>query len=295
MKTISYSQYSLWSNCNWAWKLKYVDGHRINDTTMHTIFGTSMHETIQEWLDILYNKSEKMASTMYLNDGFKEKLLALFKENITITESGEKMFLCDSPTLMQFYTQGCLILEYIQKNYKKIFPTADTKLHSIEYRLEIEVKPGVQYVGFIDIVTHNTVTNEYVLYDLKTSTKGWNEYQKKDPVKTGQLLLYKRFFSKQLGIPEKNINVEFIILKREVYENAQYFIPRVSRFEPANGIASVNKSYQMFNKFVDSCFDDNGDYIEEQKASPGNACRFCVYNTRKDLCPDGVSLLTSND
>lgn len=288
MKTISYSQFSLWSNCNLAWKLKYVDGHRFDDSTIHTIFGTACHEVIQEWLDVLYNKSETMAKTMYLHDGFKDKLISLFKENITISESGEKVFLTDKNTLMDFYNHGCLILDYIQANYKNIFSTENVKLHSIEYPLEIEVKPNVKYVGFIDIVTYNTFTEEYILYDLKTSTKGWNEYQKKDKVKTGQLLLYKRFFSKQLEILEKNISVVYVILKRTVYETSQFKVPRVSKFEPANGTPSVNVAYQMFKKFVDSCFDDNGNYIHEQAPSPGNSCRFCVYNNKKDLCSVGT-------
>lgn len=288
-KKVSYSQYSFWSNCNFAWKLKYVDGHKFDDTNIHHIFGTSIHETIQDWLDILYNKSETVAATIFLHDTFKEKLLALFKENVTLSESGEKIFLCDKSTLMEFYTHGCLILDYVQANYKKIFPTDDVKLFAVEFPLEIQVKDGVKFIGFIDIVTFNTITEEYVLYDLKTSTKGWSEYQKKDPIKISQLLLYKRFFAIQQDVPERNINVEFIILKRTIYENSEYKIPRVSKFEPANGTPSVNKAYQSFMKFVESSFDDNGNYIHEQTPSPGNPCRFCVYNNKKELCSVGIS------
>ena len=50
MNKISYSQYSLWANCPMAWKLKYVDGHRFDDSSINTVFGTAMHEVIQEWL-----------------------------------------------------------------------------------------------------------------------------------------------------------------------------------------------------------------------------------------------------
>ena len=120
-KKISYSQYTMWANCALSWKLKYIDGHRLDDSSIHTIFGTSMHETIQEWLDVLYNKSEVMAKTMYLHDGFKEKLIKLFKENVTTDEGGEKIFLADKKTLMEFYEHGCLILSYLQNNYKKIW------------------------------------------------------------------------------------------------------------------------------------------------------------------------------
>ena len=287
---ISYSQYSMWANCPKSWQLKYVDGHRLDDSSIHTVFGTSMHECIQEWLDVLYNQSETMAKTMYLHDGFKEKFLNLFKENTTIAENGEKVFLADKKTLMEFYEHGCLILTYLQENYKKIFPTINTKLHSIEYALNMEVRPGVQYIGYIDVVTYNEATKKYVLYDLKTSRSGWTQSQKSDPLKVGQLLLYKRFFSQQLGIDEKNISVEFIILKRTIMENSQYHIPRISKFEPSNGAPSVNKSWNSFQQFINTCFNENGQYITEQLATPSkDTCRWCKFRDKKELCASGVS------
>lgn len=285
MKKISYSQYSMWANCPHAWKLKYVDGHKLDDSSIHTVFGTAMHETIQEWLDVLYNKSEIMAKTTYLHDGFKDKLLNLFKENTVVMENGEKTFLSDKKTLMEFYEHGCGILTYIQNNYKKLFPTENTKLFGIEYELNMEVRPNVHYVGFIDIVTYNEQTDTYVLYDLKTSRSGWNEYQKKDPIKIGQLLLYKRFFAKQMGIDEKKITVEFVILKRTIFENAQFTIPRVSKFEPSNGTPSVNKSWDRFQAFVDTAFDSEGQYNPNQIATPSkDACKYCKFNGKPELC-----------
>ena len=74
-KKVSYSQFSKWKNCPYAWELKYVHGHRLDDGNIHSVFGTAMHETIQEWLDILYNKNENMAKTIYLHDMFKDKLI----------------------------------------------------------------------------------------------------------------------------------------------------------------------------------------------------------------------------
>ena len=284
-KRISYSQYTMWANCPHAWKLKYVDGHKLDDSSIHTIFGTAIHETIQEWLDVLYNKSILMAKTMYLHDGFKDKFLNLFRENTVVMENGEKTFLADKKTLMEFYEQGCTILTYVQNNYTKLFPTQHTKLFGIEYELNMEVRPNVNYIGYIDIVTYNEIDDTYVLYDLKTSRSGWNEFQKKDPMKTGQLLLYKRFFAKQLGLDEKKITVEFVILKRTIFENAQFTIPRVSKFEPSNGTPSVNKSWDRFQTFVNTAFDEAGQYNPNQVATPSkDACKYCKFKDRKELC-----------
>lgn len=288
MNKISYSQYSMWANCPKAWQLKYIDGHRIDDTSIHTVFGTAMHEVIQEWLDVLYNHSETKAKTVYLHDGLKEKLLTLFKQYTTEDSEGNKTFLADKKTLMEFYQHGCDILTYVQTNYKKLFPTANTKLFAIEYELDIEVRPGVQYVGYIDIVTHNTATNKFVLYDLKTSSRGWTQAQKSDPIKINQLLLYKRFFAQKLGIEEKSITVEFIILKRTISESADFVIPRVSKFEPSNGPPTMRKMWDSFSNFVNTAFDESGSYITEQLATPSKeACRWCKFRDRKDLCSVG--------
>jgi hypothetical protein len=288
-KRISYSQYSMWANCPVAWKLHYVDGHKLDNNSIHLIFGTSMHEVIQDWLDTLYNKSETLAKTVYLHDTFKEKFLGLFKESTTVAEGGDKVFLADKKTLMEFYQHGCAILTYLQNNYKKIFPTENVKLHSIEYPLSYEVRPNVNYIGYIDIVTYDVAEDRYVLYDLKTSRSGWNAAEKKDPKKVGQLLLYKRFFSKQMGIDERSISVEFIILKRILYENTDFVIPRISKFVPPNGSPSVNKAWDSLNKFIDACFTPEGEYVSEQVANASaESCKWCVYKNRKDLCPYGV-------
>ncbi len=48
MNKISYSQYTMWANCPQAWKLKYIDGHKFDDTSINTIFGTAIHEVVQK-------------------------------------------------------------------------------------------------------------------------------------------------------------------------------------------------------------------------------------------------------
>jgi len=289
MNKVSFSQYTTWANCPEAWKLKYVDGHKDDDATIHTIFGTAMHEVIQEWLDILYNKSITVARSIDLDESLKEKLYNEFKSSITEV-SGSKVFPCDKPTLEQFYNQGTQILSYVQENYKKLFPTNNEKLVGIEYPIDVEVRPGVRYIGFVDIITMNTLTGIYTLYDLKTSTSGWSSYQKNDKVKTSQLLLYKKFIAEHFNTLLDSIKVEYVILKRVIKESSVYPIPRVSSFEPPNAKPSVTRAWADFETFLDDCFDSEGNYKTDtikHKASK-NACRFCVFRERKDLCKHGV-------
>ena len=289
MNKVSFSQYTTWANCPEAWKLKYIDGHKEDGSTIHTIFGTAMHEVIQEWLHTLYNVSETVARSVDLEDSLKEKLYKEFKASVRDTD-GAKVFPCDRPTLEEFYHQGLQILSYVQDNHKKIFPTNNEILAGIEYPIDVEVRAGVRYIGFVDIITKNNDTGIYTLYDLKTSKSGWSSYQKNDKIKTSQLLLYKKFIADHFDVPLDHVMIEYVILKRIISENSPYPIPRVSSFEPPHGKPSITRAWADFEKFLDECFDNEGNYrvdMVKHKASKTN-CRWCAFRDRSDLCKYGV-------
>ena len=73
-------------------------------------------------------------------------------------------------------------------------------------------------VGYLDIVILDEITNTLKIYDIKTSTRGWNKWMKKDENKTQQLLLYKQFYSKQYNHPIDKIEVEYFIVKRKLWD-----------------------------------------------------------------------------
>jgi hypothetical protein len=141
------------------------------------------------------------------------------------------------------------------------------------------------------VVTYNEKTGEYTLYDLKTSSRGWNQYAKKDKKKTDQLLLYKIFFAKELGIPHDKIKVAFTILKRILIES-QYPIPRVSEFVPPSGAPSLRKAWDGMGEFVDKAF-FGGEYDPNQIASPSkNNCKFCEFS-ENGVCEYSAKKVTS--
>ena len=51
--------------------------------------------------------------------------------------------------------------------------------------------------------------------DIKTSTKGWDDKTKKDETKQLQLVLYKKYYSQQFGVPEDDIEIEKVHKIRE--------------------------------------------------------------------------------
>ena len=286
---ISYSQYSVWANCAHAWKLKYVDGVKLDDASINTVFGTAMHEVIQEWLEnYVYQGKDTQAKSIDLTEPLKQKFITLFQEQTTVDKNGNKVFLCDKKTLMEFYNQGCEILSYVQQHRQKLFPSKDVVLLGIEHPIEEQIRPGVTFIGYIDILVKNEKTGKITIYDLKTSRASWTQAQKSDPVKLNQILLYKKFISEKFDVPLEMVGTEFVILKRTISENSPYPIPRVSSFEPSNGKPSVNRAWGHIEAFLNECFDSEGNYRTDLiKATPSSTnCKYCIFNDKEIYCKE---------
>ena len=69
-KYVSYSQYSMYYKCPRSWKLAYIDNLRKKESNIHLVFGTSMHEVIQDWLTVLYEESGAKADQINLEEQF---------------------------------------------------------------------------------------------------------------------------------------------------------------------------------------------------------------------------------
>ena len=82
MKKVSYSQFSLYHQCPNRWKLDYIDGLRTHEQSIHTIFGSSIHEAIQHWLQVIYNDSVKAGNAVDFNTMLKESLMTKYKQSI---------------------------------------------------------------------------------------------------------------------------------------------------------------------------------------------------------------------
>ncbi len=282
MAKVSYSQYSMWSSCPQQFKLNYIDGLGESSANIHTIFGSAMHETIQHFLSVMYGVTKKQALELDLEMMLKDKLVEHFtKEKEKLTEGTP----CSREELEEFFGDGRHILQYFKKKLDSLYSKSGFELVAIEMPLNAKIKEGVYFIGFIDIVLKDISSGEIIIIDLKTSTSGWNKYQKANKVKTSQMLLYKKFYSEKYDIPLEKIKVEYQILKRKLIENTEYNIPRISKFIPPNGKPSVNLAWKGFMEFVDSVYDDGG--LIKTNDFPTNKskqCDWCEFKTRK-LCP----------
>jgi len=282
MARVSYSQFGMYSSCQQQFKLKYIDKLGISNTNIHLIFGTSMHEVIQHFLDVMYNVSKKQALELDLNKLLFDTLIVQFKKE---KEGNENKDPCTQEELGEFYDDGKKILKYFTSKLDKLYAKSGFELVAIEQRLDAEIKPGVNFIGYIDVLLRDKVKDEYIIIDLKTATRGWSSYQKNDKVKTSQMLLYKKFYSDKYNIPLSKIKVEYQILKRKIPEDSEYPIPRISKFVPANGKPSMNMAWNSFKFFVDSVYGENGDVIQTTyPTKKGKPCDWCEFKER-GLCP----------
>ena len=144
---------------------------------------------------------------------------------------------------------------------------------------------NVIYQGYLDIVMYHEPTQTFKIIDIKTSTRGWNDKTKKDEDKQFQLVLYKKFFSEQFNIPIENIDVEFFIVKRKVYDHPDFIIPRIQTFKPASGKVKLNKATKSLNSFIEEVFNKQGYKDKNYTPTPSKwNCTFCPFKDNPELC-----------
>ena len=284
MKKVSYSQFSIYAQCPHRWKLDYVENLRTYEQTIHTCFGTAFHHTVQEYVKCLLTESVKKADMMNLHDLLRDTLYSEYKSSLT--KNGNKHYTTPAE-LTEFYNDGVAILDYFRKHRAAFFSGRHHELIGIEQPLHLVLHNNVSFQGFIDIIVKDTRTNTYTIYDIKTSTQGWNKYQKADITKTAQLILYKDFYAKQFGVDVDKIQVEYIIVRRKINTDLEFAPKRIQTFTPASGKPTRNKVTKLFTSFIDEGFTSDGSYNVEGTfpAYKGKACNYCPYKDNFAACP----------
>jgi hypothetical protein len=274
MGKISYSQFSQWDKCPYTWKLNYVDKAETFKGNIYTLFGSALHETIQAYLVCYYERTIKEADNLPLKDILQYRMEENYK--ISKEQHGDD-FEVSLDEMKEFFNDGCNIIDEFLKRKSSYFPKKNTELVGIEIGLNHAVSDSIKFRGYMDVVLHNKTTGRIKIIDIKTATMGWNKYMKADKTKTNQLLLYKYFFSKEKEIPIDKIDVEYLILKRRLYENFDYPQKRLQTFSPASGKPSINKVMNRLQEFMDECFDEDGNVVDNdyEKCEKHKKCILC--------------------
>ena len=275
-KHISYSSISTYTKCPKLWELQYLRSAVPFTQNIYTTFGTAFHETFQEWLTVMYHDSAKAANDMNLKDLLYANMVKAYKSGKAIM--GHEHY-SSQDEMTQFWIEGNHILEWIKKKRTSYFTTKNMMLAGVETLLYQEIRPGVMFKGLIDLVFYHPNDDSWTIMDIKTSTTGWKDSQKKNPNLTAQVILYKEFFAKQFGIDKDKIKVEFFIVKRRVPKEAEFasMQRRVQEFSPNAGPRKTKEVLAQMNKFIADVVDEQGEYIDKEYKcnNPFGRCEHC--------------------
>jgi len=275
-KHISYSSISTYNKCPKLWELQYLRKVVPFKQNIYTCFGTAMHETIQSWLEVLFHQKVKDANNMDLHSLLYDNMIKAYRSGKA--QNGHEHF-STQDELTQFWIEGKHILDFLVKKRAAYFSTKTMELAGIETLLYQELRPGVMFKGLVDLVFYNKNTEEWTIMDIKTSTSGWRDNQKKNPNLTAQVVLYKEFFAKQFNVDRDKINVEFFIVKRRVPKDAEFasMTKRVQEFSPNAGPRKTKQVIEQMNKFISDVVDKDGNFIEKDYkcTNPFGKCEHC--------------------
>jgi len=275
----------MFRSCPHKWALQYKDGHKTFTPSIHTVFGTAFHETLQHYLDIMYSKSGAEADRIDINELLEDNLRDEYanqykKYNSQHFSTGEE--------IREFFEDGKEILNFIKKKRSSYFSKKGWYLVGCEIPVSIipnNAYKNVIYQGFLDVVLYHEPTNTFKIIDIKTSTKGWNKFAKKDEEKHFQLILYKKYFAEQFGIPEEDIDIEFLITRRKIYTDGEYPQKRIQEFKPSSGRNKLAKATRVINEFIESVFDKEGYKDRDFLPQPSKwNCNFCPFKNNQKLC-----------
>jgi len=278
-KAISYSQFSNYTECPLRWNLQYVEGHKSFTSSYNSVFGTALHQTVQHYLNVMYEQSGVKANEENIFEMYEDNIRKEYRKQYEINN---KQHFCTPEELAEIYDDGVEILKYLRKNKGKYFSKRGWWLLGCELPLILKTnnKNNIVFQGFIDVVLYHEPTQTFKLIDLKTSYRSWYKKQKDNEMKQFQLILYKKFFSELYNVPLNKIDIEFIILKRKLWDGSEYAQSRIQLFSPPSGKVKMNKATKLFEEFINNITDSNKKHLP--KSNPN--CKWCPF-FQDEKCP----------
>jgi len=274
---ISYSELVDHMECSFRHKLKHIDKLGSDGSTIHTIFGTVLHDAMETYT---LTGTIKTADECRLE--FQRQL-------------GEIMFTDKSVTKEQaqeFIDAFADLLVQTPKFLDEQFP--GWKLVSAEdYLFEpIAGQVNKKFKGFIDLVIKtpkikkgkpNRLSSlkgeimpdewEYHIIDYKTTNWGWKAEQKRSTEKQMQLVLYKHFWCQKVGISPDEVKCNFMLLKRTPMKDGS----RIELIDVPVDASTTKKALEILNSAINQ--------IQKVRVVKNKmACMWCQFKMTKE-CP----------
>lgn len=287
-RVISFSQWHKFHTCPRSWELTYIHKAAPRRESIHVVFGSALHETMQLYIRTMYEKSAKAADELNLHQILRDAMAKEYRER------AERFgHFSNKHELAEFWNDGMCILEWFKRRRSQYFKKRGSKLLGIElpiFTQASELNENVYWLGYIDLIIYDEDLKTIYIYDIKTSTRGWRPEDKKDRLKTAQLVSYREYFAKQYKCSVENVVCEFFIVRRKINEESEFPMKRIQQFRSPIGPRITKQFYDRVDEFVSTAFLPDGSYNKdvEYPAIAGEKfknCRFCEFNDREDLCP----------
>lgn len=278
VEKFSFSKIDCYKTCGWKYKLCYIDKRRYENTTIATALGTLIHLTEQRISEaIMAGKKpdyEKLIEDFWHCNIPKtspyDREGGIFGVDIIRAKFPEAYFEIDKNG--SSYAQRCKWYAedgiYRQERFLKDHP--EIELVAVEKPFEI-VYEGHLIRGYIDRVMHYIDTENYIIDDIKTKAKLFDDKDLTTPL---QHVIYSIALSEEYGIPEENIT-NF------------YDLPLMNARQAAGTKGFMKRGRIKLDKLFEG--------IEERDWTPHPSplCAFCDYGgtnpnqppQAKHLCP----------
>ncbi len=284
-KMISYTQLSLWLECPHKWKLMYIDKLK-QPPNIHLAFGSAMHESLQEYFELMYNKSMMKADEFDIHEDFQQRFMKMYKDYKD--QIGENF--STKKEIMEFVNDGLNIIDFFLQRRQMYFSKKGTRLLGIEMPILTpphKDHPNIMLYGKLDLVFYDEDLKKVTIWDIKTSTRGWGKWDKENKIKMAQMVLYKKYFADQYKVPVDSIDCKYFIVKRKIPKNPKYpaMSSRIQTYEPSSGKVTMNRVSKYLHEFIDDCFKDDMYQTKEYTKNPSDKnCRWCPFKDKPELC-----------
>ena len=284
-RMVSYTQLSLWLECPHKWKLMYIDKLK-QPPNIHLAFGSAMHESLQEYFELMYNKSIKQADAFNIHEDFQQRFMKMYKDYKE--QIGENF--STKKEIMEFVNDGLNIIDFFLQRRQMYFSKRGTRLLGIEMPILTpphKEHPNIMLYGKLDLVFYDEDLQKVTIWDIKTSTKGWGKWDKENKIKMAQMVLYKKYFAEQYNVPVDSIDCKYFIVKRKIPKNPKYpaMASRIQTYEPSSGKVTMNRVSKDLHEFIDDCFKDDMYQVKDYTKNPSDKnCRWCPFKDKPELC-----------
>ena len=270
----SYSKLDLFDQCNYKYKLQYIDGNYSDESTLVLDLGTIAHKGME--LKARYLKEGKEINYEYIKsvvtNGIQEKTDKGDKYIKGVKELKNKYFIdyykkCDKTGMN--YDEKLDV--YYNSLVKKDFSKDGWKVLDIEKAFEIVYENRCILTGFIDRVDIND-NGDIRVIDYKTSKSTYDEKKLATPL---QMVIYALACKELYGRLPIEFIYDFIFINEEQCACSKGYLAR--------GEKKLNKILDN----IDECLK-----VGEYKPNPTPLCYWCSFASHtplassktKDLC-----------